>query len=135
MHVSAKGDYAARAVAYLASVYPERASAQVIADSYELPRKFLEAVLADLRRAAIVTATRGADGGYALRSVVRPLVVPDEPDQPRIDFVTRLRHDARLHAVPPAQRRPGQRGRTPLWGKPLAPPRQGGRWPGGLADR
>ena len=67
MHVSAKGDYAARAVAYLASVYPERASAQVIADSYELPRKFLEAVLADLRRAAIVTATRGADGGYALR--------------------------------------------------------------------
>lgn len=67
MHVSAKGDYAARAVTYLAGVYPERASAQVIADSYELPRKFLEAVLADLRRAAIVTAVRGADGGYALR--------------------------------------------------------------------
>ena len=48
MHVSAKGDYAARAVTYLAGVYPERASAQVIADSYELPRKFLEAVLAGL---------------------------------------------------------------------------------------
>jgi hypothetical protein len=70
------------------------------------------------------------DGGYALRSVVRPLVAPGEPGQTRIDFLTRLRHDARLHAPPPASRRAGQRGRTPVWGKPLAPPRQGGRWPG-----
>ena len=70
------------------------------------------------------------DGGYALRSVVRPLVKPDDPRQPRIDFLTRLRHDAVLHALPPSTRRPGQRGRTPLWGKRLAPPRQGGRWPG-----
>lgn len=67
MHVSAKGDYAARAVTALAALYPDRASAQTIADNHDLPRKFLEAVLADLRRAAIVTATRGADGGYALR--------------------------------------------------------------------
>jgi Rrf2 family protein len=67
MHVSAKGDYAARAVTALAALYPDRASAQSIAENHDLPRKFLEAVLADLRRAAIVTATRGADGGYALR--------------------------------------------------------------------
>jgi hypothetical protein len=71
------------------------------------------------------------DGGFALRSVVRPLVKPDEAGPPRIDFVTRLRRDGRLHAPPPAQRRPGQRGPTPKWGRPLAPPRQGGRWPGG----
>lgn len=32
-----------------------------------MPRKFLEAVLADLRRASIVASTRGPDGGYALR--------------------------------------------------------------------
>jgi hypothetical protein len=70
------------------------------------------------------------DGGFALRSVVRPLAVPDQPGQPRIDFVTRLRHDARLHALPPEGRRPGQRGPTPRWGKRLPPPRQGGRWPG-----
>src|SRR5262245_7502553 len=36
------------------------------------------------------------DGGYAFRSVVRPLVVPPA-GQPRIDFVTRLRQDARLY--------------------------------------
>jgi DDE superfamily endonuclease len=70
------------------------------------------------------------DGGYALGSVVRPLARPDDPRQPRIDFVTRLRRDARLCALPPAQRRPRQRGPTPHWGRPLAPPCQGGRWPG-----
>ncbi|WP_307188073.1 Rrf2 family transcriptional regulator [Demequina sp. NBRC 110057] len=67
MHVSAKGDYAARAVTALAARYPDRASAQALADAHDLPRKFLEAVLADLKRAAIVSSTRGADGGYALR--------------------------------------------------------------------
>jgi hypothetical protein len=70
------------------------------------------------------------DGGFALRSVVRPLVLPDRPDQTRIDFVTRLRHDGRLCALPPRTRRPGQRGPMPKWGRPLPPPRQGGRWPG-----
>jgi hypothetical protein len=70
------------------------------------------------------------DGGFALRSVVRPLRQPSDPQQPRIDFLTRLRHDARLCALPPTQRRDGQRGPTPKWGRPLPPPRQGGRWPG-----
>jgi hypothetical protein len=69
------------------------------------------------------------DGGYALGSVVRPLVVPEE-GLPRIEFLTRLRHDARLYALPPKQRPKGKRGRTPDWGKKLPPPRQGGRWAG-----
>jgi hypothetical protein len=70
------------------------------------------------------------DGGFALASVVRPLVQPDQPRQRRVEVLTRLRHDARLHALPPPARRPGQRGPTPKWGKRLPPPRQGGRWPG-----
>ena len=68
------------------------------------------------------------DGGFALGSVVRPLVHPEE-GRPRIDFVTRLRHDARLYASPPPERPKGKRGPMPKWGKKLAPPRQGGRWP------
>jgi hypothetical protein len=70
------------------------------------------------------------DGAFATRNVVRPLVKPVEAGLPRIDFVTRLRLDARLYRLPPSERRKGQRGPTPVWGKQLAPPRQGGRWPG-----
>jgi hypothetical protein len=69
------------------------------------------------------------DGGYALKNVVRPLVVPQD-GSPRIEFLTRLRHDARLHALPATVRPKGKRGPMPKWGKKLAPPRQGGRWPG-----
>jgi hypothetical protein len=70
------------------------------------------------------------DGGFALHNVVRPLVKPDRAGVPRIDFLTRLRCDARLHALPPTTRKKGQRGPRPKWGKRLAPPQQGGRWPG-----
>jgi Rrf2 family protein len=67
MHVSAKGDYAVRAALGLAAAYPERVTATALADRYEMPRKFLESALADLKRAALVASVRGADGGYVLR--------------------------------------------------------------------
>lgn len=69
------------------------------------------------------------DGAFAVRSVVRPLTQP-EPGQPRVEFLTRLRGDARLHHRPPAEVPCGRRGRKPKWGRRLPPPRQGGRWPG-----
>jgi hypothetical protein len=69
------------------------------------------------------------DGGFALHSVVRPLVCPEQPELPRIDVLTRLRHDARLYVWPPPERT-GRQGRPPVWGRRLPPPRQGGRWPG-----
>jgi DDE superfamily endonuclease len=49
------------------------------------------------------------DGGYALKNVVRPLVMP-EGGSPRIEFLTRLRHDARLYRLPPSERPKGKRG-------------------------
>jgi DDE superfamily endonuclease len=67
------------------------------------------------------------DGGFALRSVVRPLVLPED-GSPRIDFLTRLRRDARLFALPPAERPAGSRGPKPKWGRRLEPPCRGGRW-------
>jgi hypothetical protein len=69
------------------------------------------------------------DGGFALHSVVRPLVCPAQPGVPRIDVITRLRHDARLYVWPPPERS-GRQGRPPVWGRRLPPPRQGGRWAG-----
>jgi hypothetical protein len=70
------------------------------------------------------------DGAFAVASVVRPLVLPREAGVPRIDILTRPRHNARLYALPPSQRKKGQRGPSPKWGQRLAPPGQGGRWPG-----
>ena len=69
------------------------------------------------------------DGGYALESVVRPLVLP-EGGAPRIEFLTRLRCNARLYALPlPAEQYPeGKPGPKPKWGKRLEPPRRGGMW-------
>jgi hypothetical protein len=69
------------------------------------------------------------DGAFAVANVVRPLVGPDTPKHPRIDFVTRLRPDSRLCALPEPPKAK-QRGAHRKWGKPLPPPRQGGRWPG-----
>jgi hypothetical protein len=68
------------------------------------------------------------DGAFAVASVVRELACP-EGGSPKIDFVTRLRSDACLFGLP-APRPVGKPGRERLWGARLAPPRQGGRWPG-----
>lgn len=67
MHVTAKGDYAVRAVVGLAQAHPDRVTVAALAERFEMPRKFLEAALADLRRAGVVASVRGADGGYTLR--------------------------------------------------------------------
>ena len=68
------------------------------------------------------------DGGYAVRSVLRPLLSPPEGER-QIDVLTRLRTDSRLYREP-APRRPGQRGRPRKWGKRLPAPKQADRWPG-----
>jgi Rrf2 family protein len=66
--VSAKSDYAVRALLELAQagggdgpVKGER-----IAQGQEIPLKFLENILIDLRHAGIVRSQRGAEGGYWL---------------------------------------------------------------------
>jgi Rrf2 family protein len=66
MQVSARGDYAVRAAVALAAAHPATVSSQVLADEQALPRKFLEAILGELRRAGLVRSVRGAEGGYRL---------------------------------------------------------------------
>ena len=66
MEISAKSDYAVRALLALAAQEPNLVKIDVIVGEQQLPRKFVEAILGDLRRAGIVRSMRGADGGYAL---------------------------------------------------------------------
>lgn len=67
MQVSARGDYAVRAALGLAAAYPATTSAQALAEAQDLPYKFLEAILSDLRRAGLVQGIRGPEGGYLLK--------------------------------------------------------------------
>ena len=66
MHISARSDYAVRAALGLAAAYPATVSSAGLAAEQDLPRKFLEAILADLRRAGLVRGQRGVEGGYVL---------------------------------------------------------------------
>jgi Rrf2 family protein len=66
VHISARSDYAVRAALGLASAYPATISSASLATEQDLPRKFLEAILADLRRAGLVRGQRGVEGGYVL---------------------------------------------------------------------
>jgi Rrf2 family protein len=66
VHISAKADYAIRALLILASRSPGLVTLEELAAQQGLPRKFVEAILSELRRAGLVRSQRGADGGYAL---------------------------------------------------------------------
>ena len=72
MDISAKTDYAVRALLMLAEAQRDgvaRVSAEMLAERQDLPRKFLEAILSDLRRAGLVVSVRGAAGGYRLATL------------------------------------------------------------------
>lgn len=66
MQISAKTDYAIRALLSLAAHEPELVKVDTVVSEQGMPRKFVEAILGELRRAGIVRSQRGADGGYAL---------------------------------------------------------------------
>jgi Rrf2 family protein len=67
MHVTAKADYAVRAVVELA-VSSERPLRRVdeVAEAQDIPVSFLENILTQLRSAGIVRSQRGPEGGYWL---------------------------------------------------------------------
>ena len=66
VRVSAKVDYALRAVAELAAAGEGPVKGERIAKAQEIPLKFLENILLDLRHAGLVRSQRGTEGGYWL---------------------------------------------------------------------
>jgi Rrf2 family protein len=66
MRVSAKADYAIRATVELAAAGGGPLKAERIAQAQEIPIKFLENIMSDLRNAGLVRSQRGIDGGYWL---------------------------------------------------------------------
>ena len=66
MRLSARSDYALRAVIELAAAGPGHVTAEQLARTQAIPGKFLEAILTQLRRAGLVRSQRGPEGGFWL---------------------------------------------------------------------
>jgi Rrf2 family protein len=79
VRISAKADYAVRAAAELGAASPEGrwVKGEQLAAAQEIPPKFLENILADLRHAGLVRTRRGAEGGYALSRAPSDISVAD----------------------------------------------------------
>jgi Rrf2 family protein len=81
MRVSAKADYALRALIEMAARAEGDAARPVSAEELgklqEIPHNFLQAILADLRKAGIVIAQRGQSGGWRLGKAADSVSVAD----------------------------------------------------------
>ena len=68
--LTAKGKYSLKALAHLAALEPgATAQASEIAAAHNIPKKFLDAILGELRNAGIVHSRKGPGGGYMLARV------------------------------------------------------------------
>jgi Rrf2 family protein len=76
MRISAKADYAVRAAIELAAAEAS-VPAERIADEQQIPLKYLESILTDLRKAGLVRSRRGAGGGHELRLPAADVTVAD----------------------------------------------------------
>ncbi len=78
MQISAKTDYALRALCLLAVQEADAAvKADEIALAQGIPRSFLDGILLDLRRAGLVASRRGPGGGHRLARPAFSVTVAD----------------------------------------------------------
>lgn len=78
MRISARADYAIRAALQLASAHDGGPlKAEAIADAQDIPHKFLEGILNDMRRGGLVLSRRGGNGGYRLARAADSISIAD----------------------------------------------------------
>jgi Rrf2 family protein len=78
VRITAKVDYAVRAAIELGHAPPGvPVKGDTIGRAQGIPTKFLENILAELKRAGIVASQRGADGGYWLARPAGDVTVAD----------------------------------------------------------
>jgi Rrf2 family protein len=66
MRVSARADYALRAAIELAAASGSHLSAEQLTHAQNIPGRFAETILTQLRRTGLVRSQRGPDGGFRL---------------------------------------------------------------------
>ncbi len=77
MRVSARSDYAVRALIEVAGRPGDPVTADQVARAQEIPLKFLLGILGDLRRAGLVRSQRGPSGGYLMDRDPASITVAD----------------------------------------------------------
>ena len=77
MRVTAKAEYAVRAVMELAAGEGEPVKRDRIVAAQAIPPKFLENILSELRHAGLVESQRGSEGGYWLARDPAEVTVAD----------------------------------------------------------
>lgn len=77
VHISARTDYAVRAMLVIADAHPRLIKAAEIASAQQIPVKFLTTILVDLRRGGLVSSLRGSNGGYGLARPPEEISVGD----------------------------------------------------------
>jgi Rrf2 family protein len=77
MRVSAKADYALRGILEVAAATNPPVKRDEIARAQEIPVKFLETILGELKHAGLVASQRGAEGGYSLAKSPEEITVAD----------------------------------------------------------
>ncbi|WP_328504593.1 Rrf2 family transcriptional regulator [Streptomyces sp. NBC_00457] len=78
MRISARADYAVRAALQLAASRDDGPlKAEAIADAQDIPHKFLESILNDMRRGGLVLSQRGGNGGYRLAKLAESISIAD----------------------------------------------------------
>jgi Rrf2 family protein len=77
VRVSAKVDYAVRAIVELATADAGPLKGDQLAAAQDIPLKFLENILGELRRAGMVGSQRGSSGGYWLAMPPEEISVAD----------------------------------------------------------
>jgi Rrf2 family protein len=77
VRLTARADYALRAAAELAAAAPAQVKSAQLADAQDIPPKFLENIMLDLKRAGLVASQRGADGGYTLAKPAAEIMLAD----------------------------------------------------------
>jgi Rrf2 family protein len=77
VYVSARCDYAVRAMLAVAADGEELVKASALAGAQGIPLSFLQGILLDLRRAGLLHSHRGIEGGYALARPQQDISVGD----------------------------------------------------------
>ena len=77
VRISAKADYAVRAALELALAGDEPLSAETVGGLQDIPVQFLQKIFHEMRRARLVTTSRGRDGGHRLARPAAEITVAD----------------------------------------------------------